>query len=70
MFNMQGISNAMARVGQIGRQIRNPQQMLQQFMQSVPAEIRNDPNQIISWMQQNGMVTQEMIQTAQKMMGR
>lgn len=70
MFNMQGIQNAMAQVGKIGRQIRNPQQMLQQFMQSVPAEIRNDPNQIISWMQQNGMVTQEMIQTAQKMMGR
>lgn len=47
----------------------NPQQMLNQFLQRVPAEIRNDPNQIISWMQQNGMVTQEQIQRARQMMG-
>lgn len=49
--------------------MQNPQQMLNQFLQRVPAEIRNDPNQIINWMQQNGMVTQDQIQRARQMMG-
>ncbi len=60
MFNplMQMMSNMM-----------NPQQILNQFLQRVPAEIRNDPNQVLSWMQQSGMVTQEQIQRARQMMG-
>ena len=49
--------------------MQNPQQMLNQFLQRVPAEIRNDPNQIINWMQQNGMVTQDQIQRARQMIG-
>ena len=49
--------------------IMNPQQILNQFLQRVPSEIRNDPNQELSWMQQSGMVTQEQIQRARQMMG-
>ena len=48
--------------------LQNPQQMLNQFLQKVPEGIRNDPNQIINWMQQNGMVTQDQIQRVQQMM--
>ena len=48
MFNpMQMIANMM-----------NPQQILNRFLQGVPAEIRNNPDQVLSWMRQNGMVSE------------
>ena len=50
--------------------MRNPQQMLNSFLQKVPEEIRNDPNKIISWMQQSGMVTEEQIRQVRQMTGR
>ena len=60
--------NHMMMLQQMMSNMQNPQQMLNQFLQKVPEGIRNDPNQIISWMQQNGMVTQEQIQRVQQMM--
>ena len=48
----------------------NPQALIQRFLPNVPQQIRNDPNQIISWLQQTGRVTPEMMQQAQQMMGR
>ena len=50
--------------------MRNPQQVLNSFLQKVPEEIRNDPNKIISWMQQSGMVTEEQIRQVRQMTGR
>ena len=50
--------------------MQNPQQLVSRFLPNIPAEIRNDPNQILRWMQQNGMVTQEQIQRARQMMGK
>lgn len=59
MFNpMQMIANMM-----------NPQQILNRFLQKVPAEIRNNPDQVLSWMRQNGMVSEEQIRQARQMMG-
>ena len=59
MFNpMQMIANMM-----------NPQQILNRFLQGVPAEIRNNPDQVLSWMRQNGMVSEEQIRQARQMMG-
>ena len=49
--------------------MQNPQQLVSRFLPNIPAEIRNDPNQIINWMQQSGMVTQEQIQQARQMLG-
>lgn len=62
--------NILARAQQMMQQMQNPQQMIQQFLPGVPAEIRNDPNQIINWLQQNGRITPQQIQMAQQMMGR
>ena len=53
----------MARMG-------NPQQIVSRFLPDVPGEIRNDPNRIISWMQQTGRVTEEQIRQARQLMGR
>ena len=48
--------------------MQNPQQIVSRFLPNIPAEIRNDPGQILSWMQQNGMVTEEQIQRVKQMM--
>lgn len=48
--------------------MQNPQQIVSRFLPNIPAEIRNDPSQVLSWMQQNGMVTEEQIQRARQMM--
>lgn len=59
----------MAQASQMMQQFQNPQQLISRIMPGVPAEIRNDPNQIISWLQQTGKITQDQIQMAQQMMG-
>lgn len=59
----------MAQASQMVQQFQNPQQLISRIMPGVPAEIRNDPNQIISWLQQTGKITQDQIQMAQQMMG-
>ena len=61
--------NIMAKASQMMQQFQNPTQLIQQILPGVPAEIRNDPNQIISWLQQTGKITPQQIQMAQQMMG-
>ena len=61
--------NPMMMLQQMMANMQNPQQLVSRFLPNIPVEIRNDPNQIISWMQQNGMVTHEQIQRARQMMG-
>lgn len=60
----------MAQASEIMQSFQNPQQLISRMMPGVPAEIRNDPNQIISWLQQTGKVTPQMMQMAQQMMGK
>lgn len=60
----------MGQANQMMQQFQNPQQLISRILPGVPAEIRNDPNQIISWLQQTGKITPEQIQQAQQMMGR
>lgn len=60
----------MAQASEMMQSFQNPQQLISRIMPGVPAEIRNDPNQIISWLQQTGKVTPQMMQMAQQMMGK
>ena len=69
MFNPMMLTQNMQRAMQMMQGMKNPQQMLNGFLQKVPEGIRNDPNQIISWMQQNGMVTEEQIRQVRQMIG-
>lgn len=59
----------MQQAQQIMNSFRNPQQMIQQMLPNVPAEIRNDPNQIINWLQQTGKVTPQQVQMVKQMTG-
>ena len=64
------MQNAMAQMSSLMQQVQNPQQLIQRLLPDVPQEIMNDPNKIISWMQQTGKITQQQIMQAQQMMGR
>ena len=64
------MQNVIQKAQQMMQSFQNPQQLLQRFMPGIPEGIRNDPNQIISWLQQNGKITDQQIRMAQKMMGR
>ena len=60
----------MQRAQQLAGSLQNPQQLVSQYLPDAPAEIRNDPNQLLQWMQQTGKVNPQMIQMARQMMGR
>lgn len=69
-MNPMYMQNVMAKANQMMQQFQNPQQLLQRMMPGIPEGIRNDPNQIISWLQQNGKITDQQIRMAQQMLGR
>ena len=64
------MQRVMNQASQMMQQFQNPQQLINRMMPGIPEGIRNDPNQIISWMQQTGKITPEQIRMAQQMMGR
>jgi hypothetical protein len=64
------MQRVMNQASQMMQQFQNPQQLISRMMPGIPEGIRNDPNQIISWMQQTGKITPEQIRMAQQMMGR
>lgn len=59
----------MQRVMQMMQRFQNPVQMIRQMLPGLPEGIQNDPNQIISWMQQTGKITEQQIQAARQLMG-
>ena len=63
------MQNIMNRANMMMKQLQNPQQLVRQMIPGIPEEIQNDPNKIISWMQQNGKITEQQIQMARQMMG-
>ena len=69
-MNPMYMQNIMAKASQMMQQFQNPQMLLQRMLPGVPEGIRNDPNQIISWLQQNGKITDQQIRMAQQMMNR
>ena len=69
-MNPMYMQNVIQKAQQMMQSFQNPQQLLQRFMPGIPEGIRNDPNQIISWLQQNGKITDQQIRMAQQMMGR
>ena len=70
MMNGSGINGIFGRMQQIASTLQNPQQLVQQYFPDAPAEIRNDPNQIVNWLQQSGRINPQMVQMARQMIGR
>ena len=64
------MQRVMAQANQMMQSFQNPQQLIQQVLPGIPEGIRNDPNQIINWLQQTGKVSEQQIRMAQQMMGR
>ena len=48
--------------------MQNPMQAVRQMIPGLPAEIANDPNQLINWLQQTGRISPQQIQSAQQLM--
>ena len=63
-------ANPMQKANYILQAMRNPAAFVRQAIPGLPPQIANDPNQILQWMQQNGMVTQQQIQEAVNSMPR
>lgn len=64
------LQGVMQRARQLAGMFQNPQQMVQQYFPNAPEDVRNDPDALVNWMQQSGMVDPQMIQMARQMMGR
>lgn len=63
---MQGV---LQRVRQLAGAFQNPQQMVQQYFPNAPEDVRNDPDALINWMQQSGMVDPQTVAMARQVMG-
>lgn len=71
-INPNFFQNAVNQVQGLLQRIANPQQMIQQIISSkgVPAEIQNDPDQIINYLQQNNMLNPIQKMALQRIRGR
>lgn len=54
--------NPIQKFNYIMQAMKNPAAFVKQAIPNLPPQIANDPNQILQWMQQSGMVTQQDIQ--------
>lgn len=63
------IQGVMQRARQLAGMFQNPQQLVQQYFPNAPDEVRNDPDALVNWMQQSGMVDPQTVQMARSMMG-
>lgn len=68
-MNQLFMQNVMSRANQLAKQFQNPQQLISRMIPGIPDGIRNDPNQILTWLQQTGKVSDQQIMMARQMMG-
>ena len=61
---------AMQRAQQMAQQIGNPEQLVNRFFPNAPAEVRNNPDALVNWLQQSGIYTPQQVQMARQMLGR
>ena len=64
------LQGVIQRAKQLAGSLQNPQQMVQQYFPDAPAEVSNDPDRLIGWLQQTGRVNPQMVQMARQMLGR
>ena len=65
-----GFGGIFGQVQQLANMFQNPQQLVGKFFPDAPAEVSQDPDQLVNWLQQSGRVTPQMVQMARQMMGR
>ena len=69
IFNsmMQGV---MQKAQQLAGTFQNPQQLVQRFFPDAPAQVANNPEQLLNWMKQTGRVNDQQIQMGRSMIGK
>lgn len=69
IFNgmMQGV---MQKAQQLAGAFQNPQQLVQRFFPDAPAQVANNPEQLLNWMKQTGKVNDQQIQMVRSMIGK
>lgn len=67
-MKMPQVQNAMQQVMQMAQRFQNPQALIQNCFPDAPMEVRNDPANLLSWLQQTGRFSQEQINMARQMM--
>lgn len=63
------LQNAIERAKQIASSMRDPQAIVNQYFPGIPANIANDPVQIMNWLQQTGRVSPQQIQMVNQLAG-
>ena len=64
-----GFGGIFGQMQQLANSFQNPQQLVNRFFPDAPAEISNDPDQLVNWLQQTGRVNPQMVMMARQMMG-
>lgn len=69
IFNgmMQGV---IQKAQQLAGTLQNPQQLVQRFFPDAPAQVANNPEQLLNWMKQTGRVNDQQIQMVRSMIGK
>jgi len=60
----------MQQAQQLAGNFTDPQQIVQRFFPGAPDAVRQDPEQLVNWLQQTGKVSAQQIQMARKLMGK
>lgn len=60
----------MQKAQQLAGSFQNPQQLVQRFFPDAPAQVTNNPEQLLNWMKQTGKVNDQQIQMVRSMIGR
>lgn len=63
------LQNAIEKAKQIASSVQNPQAFVNQYFPGIPANIANDPGQIMNWLQQTGRVSPQQIQMVNQLAG-
>lgn len=61
--------NPFQKMGAVMQAMRNPQQFIKQSFPDIPDNISNDPNQILSYLQQTRGISNQQIQNLVSMYG-
>lgn len=64
------MQSVMQKAQQLAGTLQNPQQLVQRFFPDAPAQVANNPEQLLNWMKQTGRVNDQQIQMVRSMIGK
>ena len=64
------MQSVMQKAQHLAGTLQNPQQLVQRFFPDAPAQVANNPEQLLNWMKQTGKVNDQQIQMVRSMIGK